>query len=56
MSLILREEREVQVFENRVCRKIFEPKRDVVRGQFRILHIVELSYLYRIPTVVRLMK
>jgi hypothetical protein len=45
-SLILREEREVRVFENRVLRRVFEPKMDEVTGEWRKLHNEELSDLY----------
>jgi hypothetical protein len=34
----LREERMLRVFENRVLRKIFVPKRDEVTGEWRALH------------------
>jgi len=34
-SLTLREERRLEVFENRVMRRIFGPKRDEVRGEWR---------------------
>jgi hypothetical protein len=34
----LREERRLRVFENRVLRRIFGPKRDEVAGEWRILH------------------
>jgi len=37
-SLTLQEERRVRVFENRVLRRIFGPKRDEVRGERRKLH------------------
>ena len=37
-SLTLREERRLRMFENRVQRKIFEPKRDEVTGEWRKLH------------------
>jgi len=37
-SLILREERRPRVFENRVLRRIFGPKRDEVTGEWRKLH------------------
>ena len=37
-SLILREERRLRVFENRVLRRVFGPKRDEVRGEWRKLH------------------
>jgi hypothetical protein len=36
----------MRVFENRVLRRIFEPKRDQVTGKWRKLHNVELSDLY----------
>jgi hypothetical protein len=41
-SLILREERRLRVFENRVLRRIFDPKRDEVMGDWRKLHNEEL--------------
>jgi hypothetical protein len=37
-SLTLREEHRLRVFENRVLRKIFGPKRDEVTGEWRKLH------------------
>jgi hypothetical protein len=37
-SLLLREERRLTVFENRVLRRIFGPKRDEVTGEWRKLH------------------
>jgi hypothetical protein len=37
-SLILREEHRLGVFENRVLRRIFGPKRDDVTGEWRKLH------------------
>jgi hypothetical protein len=36
--LTLREDRRLKVFENRVLRRIFEPKRDDVIGEWRKLH------------------
>jgi hypothetical protein len=42
----LREERRLRVFENRVLRRVFGPKRDEVRGEWRKLHNEELSDLY----------
>jgi hypothetical protein len=41
-SLTLREEHKVRVFENRVLRRIFGPKRDEVTGEWRKLHNEEL--------------
>ena len=42
-SLTLREERRLRVFENRVFRRVFGPKRDEVTGEWRTLHNEELS-------------
>jgi len=44
-SLTLRGERRLRVFENRMLRRIFEPKRDEVTGEWRELHIEELNDL-----------
>jgi hypothetical protein len=44
------------LFENRVLRRIFEPKRDEVTGEWRKLHNGELNDLYRSPNVVRVIK
>ena len=45
-SLTLREEHRLRVFENRVLRRIFGPKRDGVTGEWRKLHKEELNDLY----------
>ena len=44
-SLTLREERRLRVFENRVLRRIFGPKRDNVKGECRKLHNEERNDL-----------
>jgi hypothetical protein len=44
------------VFENRVLRRIFGPKRDEVTGEWRKLHNEELRDLYCPPTIIRMMK
>jgi len=44
-SLILKEERRLRVFENRVLRRVFGPKRVEVTGEWRKLHNEELSDL-----------
>ena len=44
-SLTLREERRLRLFENRVLRRVFGPKRDEVTGKWRKLHNEELSDL-----------
>ena len=41
-SLTLREERGLRVFENRVLRRIFGPKKDGVTGEWRKLHKMAL--------------
>ena len=47
--MTLREERKLRVFENRVLRKIFGPRRNEVTGEWRRLHNEELKYLYSSP-------
>jgi hypothetical protein len=42
----LRDESRLRVFENRVLRRIFGPKRDEVTGEWRKLHNEELNDLY----------
>ena len=42
MSLTLREEHTLRVFENMMLRKLFGPKKDEVRGEWRRLHEEEL--------------
>jgi hypothetical protein len=44
------------VFENRVLRGMFGPKRDEVTGEWRKLYSEELNYLYRSPTIVWVIK
>ena len=55
-SLTLREEHRLRVFENRVLRRIFGPKRDEVTGEWRKLHNEELSDLFSSPNIVRVVK
>ena len=52
-SLTLREERRLRVFENRVLRRIFEPKRDGLTGEWRKLHSEELYDLCSSPDIIR---
>jgi hypothetical protein len=44
------------VFENRVLRRIFGPKRDEVAGEWRELHSEELHNLYSSPDIIRQVK
>jgi hypothetical protein len=55
-SLTLREEHRPKVFENRVLRRIFGPKRDEVTGECRKLHSEELHILYSSPNIIRQIK
>jgi hypothetical protein len=55
-SLTLREEHRLRVFENKVLRRIFGPKRDEVTGGWRILHNEELRDLYYSLSIIRLIK
>jgi hypothetical protein len=55
-SLILREERRLRVYENRVLRGIIGSKRDGVTGEWRKLHNDELNDLYCSPNAVRAIK
>jgi hypothetical protein len=55
LSLTLREEHRLRVFENRVLR-IFGPKRYQVTGGWRQLHNEELHGLYSLPSIVRVIK
>jgi hypothetical protein len=52
----LREERRLRVFENRVLRRIFGPKREEVTGVWRKFHNEELHDLYSSLTIVRVIK
>jgi hypothetical protein len=45
----------LRVFENRVLRRIFRPKRDEVTGEWRKLH-EELRDLYSLPSIIRIIK
>ena len=50
------EERRLRVFENRVLRRVFEPKREEVTGEWRKLHNEEFSDLYSLPNIMRVVK
>jgi hypothetical protein len=55
---MLKEEHRLRVFENRVLRRIFGPKRDEVTGEWRKLHNeeLELHNLYSSPYIIRQIK
>jgi hypothetical protein len=55
-SLTLREKHRLRVFENKVLRRIFEPKRDEVTGEWEKLHNEELCDLYSSPSIIRIIK
>jgi hypothetical protein len=55
-SLTVREEHGLGVFENRVLRRIFGPKRDEVTGEWRKLHSEEFHDLYSSPSIIRIIK
>jgi hypothetical protein len=44
------------VFENRVLRRIFGPKRNEVTGEWQKLHNEELHNLYSAPNIIRMIK
>jgi hypothetical protein len=46
----------LRVFENRVLRRIFRPKRDEVMGEWRRLHNEELNDLYSSPCIIQIKK
>jgi hypothetical protein len=55
-SLTLRDEHRLRVFENRVLRGIFGPKRDEVIEGWRKLHNEELHNFYCSPSAIRMIK
>jgi hypothetical protein len=55
-SLTLREERRLRVYENRVLKRIFGPKKDEVTREWRKLHNEELKDLYTLLNIVRVIK
>ena len=52
----MREECRLRVFENRVLRRVFGPKRDKVTGEWRKLYNEELSDLYSLTNIARVVK
>ena len=55
-SLTLREERKLRLFQNMVLRRLFGPKRDEVRGDWRKLNDEELNDLHSSPDIFRLIE
>jgi hypothetical protein len=55
-SLTLWEEHRLRIFESRVLRRKFAPKRDDVIGGWRTLHNEELHNLYSFPSIIRMVK
>jgi len=55
-SLPFRDERKLRVFENRVLRRLFGPKREEVTGEWRKLRIEELNDLYSSLIIIRVIK
>ena len=54
--LTLWEERKLRVFENRVLRRIFGPRRDEAMGEWRRLHIEELNDFFSSPNIAWMIK
>ena len=52
----MREKYKLRVFENRVLRRIFGPKRDEVTGEWRRLHNEGLYALYSSPNIIQVIK
>jgi hypothetical protein len=52
----IKEEYRLRVFENRVLRRIFGPKRDEVTGGWRKMHNEEFQNLYSSPSIIRMTK
>jgi hypothetical protein len=55
-SLTVREEHKLRLFEKRVLRRLFGPKRDGVTGGWRKLYNEELYNLYSSPSIIRIIK
>jgi hypothetical protein len=56
LGVTLRKDHRLRVFENRVMRRIFGPKRDEVTGEWRKLHNVELHILHSFTNIIKQIK
>jgi hypothetical protein len=56
LSLILREEHRLRMFESMVLRRIFGPKKNEVTGGWINLYNEELQNLYSSPSIIRMIK
>jgi hypothetical protein len=54
MSVTVREEYKLRVFENGVLKRIFGPKKDGVKGGWRKLHAEKLHNLYSLPSIIKI--
>ena len=52
----MKEKHRLRVFENRVLRRVFGPKRDEVTGEWIKIYNENLSDLYSLPNTVRVVK
>jgi hypothetical protein len=52
LGLTVRDQHRLRVFENRVLRRIFGPRMDEVKGEWRKLHNEELRNLYSSPSII----
>ena len=55
-SLTVREEHRLRLFENRVLRRIFGPRREEVTAEWKKLHNEELNDLYTSANIVRVIR
>ena len=55
-SLTSKEEHRLRVSENGVLRRIFGPKRDEIKGEWRKIRIEELNHLYSLRNIFRVIK
>ena len=54
--IIMREKHRLRMFENRALGRIFGPKRDEVTREWRKLHKEDLTDLYSVPNIIRVIK